>query len=65
MGYRREARLRFLLYGTPTPFTVQERHVYFFVYYELEDDESKHALSLYEYGQSEATNAWVLLEAEK
>ena len=63
MGYRREARLRFLLYGTPT--FLQERHVYFFVYYELDDDESKHALSLYEYGQSEATNAWVLLEAEK
>ena len=37
----------------------------FFVYYELDDDESKHALSLDEYGQSEASNAWVLLEKEK
>ena len=37
----------------------------FFVNYEIDDDESKHALSLDEYGQTEATNAWVLLQAEK
>ena len=36
----------------------------FFVFYEIDDDESKHALSLDEYGQYEATNAWVLLEKE-
>ena len=36
----------------------------FFVYYEIDDDESKHALSLDEYGQKEATNAWVLLRAD-
>ena len=34
----------------------------FFVYYEIDDDESKHALSMEEYGQEEKTNAWVLLE---
>ena len=37
----------------------------FFVYYEIDDDESKHTLSLDEYGQREATNAWVLLQVEK
>ena len=36
----------------------------FLVYYEIDDDESKHALSLDEYGQKEATNAWVLLRAD-
>ena len=35
----------------------------FFVYYEIDEDESKHALSLDEYGHQEVTNAWVLLEA--
>ena len=36
----------------------------FFVFYEVDDDESKHALSLdeYRYAQEEATNIWVLLE---
>ena len=34
----------------------------FFVY-EIDEDESKHALSLDEYGHQEVTNAWVLLEA--
>ena len=36
----------------------------FFVYYEIDDDESKHALSLDEYGQKETTSAWVLLRAD-
>ena len=36
----------------------------FFVYYEIDDDESKHQLSLDEYGQWDSTNAWVLLQAE-
>ncbi len=35
----------------------------FFVFYEIDEDESKHALSLDEYGHQEVTNAWVLLEA--
>ena len=33
--------------------------------YEIDDDESKHTLSLNEYGQTDETNAWVLLQAEK
>ena len=37
----------------------------FFVYYEIDDDESKHALSLDEYGQEEAKDSWVLLEQEE
>ena len=37
----------------------------FFVYYEIDDDESKHELSLEEYGQHEVVNSWVLLEAEE
>ena len=36
---------------------------YFFVFYEVDEDESKHSLSLDEYGQEEQPNAWVLLEA--
>ena len=36
----------------------------FFVYYEIDDDECKHALALEEYGHAEQPNAWVLLEAE-
>ena len=31
-------------------------------YYEIDDNESKHALSLDEYGQEEAKDSWVLLE---
>ena len=34
----------------------------FFVYYEIDEDESKHALALEEYGRREAPNAWLLLE---
>ena len=34
----------------------------FFVFYELDEDESKHALALEEYGCRDAPNAWVLLE---
>ena len=34
----------------------------FFVYYEIDDDESKHALALAEHGHQEKPNAWVLLE---
>ena len=34
----------------------------FFVYYEIDDDESKHALALSEHGHQEAPDAWVLLE---
>ena len=34
----------------------------FFVYYEIDEDESKHALSLDDYGHQEVANAWVLLE---
>ena len=37
----------------------------FFVYYEIDEDESKHLLSLENYGQQEATDAWAILEAEK
>jgi len=37
----------------------------FFVFYEIDEDESKHALSLDEYGQREAINAWVLLEKDE
>ena len=36
----------------------------FFVFYEIDDDESKHELSLEEYGRKDVVNAWVLLEAE-
>ena len=35
----------------------------FFVYYEIDDDESKHVLTLEDYGNEEVLNAWVLLEA--
>ena len=34
----------------------------FFVYYEIDDDESKHNLQLAEHGHQEVPNAWVLLE---
>ena len=34
----------------------------FFVYYEIDDDESKHALALGEHGYQEVPGAWVLLE---
>ena len=34
----------------------------FFVFYEIDEDKSKHALSLEELGHQEVTNAWVLLE---
>ena len=37
----------------------------FFVYYEIDENESKHLLSVDNYGQQEATDAWVLLEEEK
>ena len=30
---------------------------------QIDDDESKHALSLKDYGHEEVLNAWVLLEA--
>ena len=36
-----------------------------FVYYEIDENESKHLLSVDNYGQQEATDAWVLLEEEK
>ena len=50
-----EARLRFL---------TQRGNL---VHYEIDEDESKHLLSLNDYGHQEAevTDAWVLLEAEK
>ena len=35
----------------------------FFVFYEVDEDESKHSLSLDEYGEEEQPKAWVLLEA--
>ena len=34
------------------------------LYYEIDDDESKHELSLDQYGHQDAVNAWVLLEEE-
>ena len=34
----------------------------FFVYYDIDEDESKHALALEEHGYEEKPNAWVLLE---
>ena len=34
----------------------------FFVFYEIDEDESKHALSLEKLGHQEVANAWVLLE---
>ena len=37
----------------------------FFVYYEIDDDESKHALALAEHGHQEVPGAWVLLEREQ
>ena len=37
----------------------------FFVYYEIDEDESKHSLELDEYGQRAALNSWVLLEEEQ
>ena len=36
----------------------------FFVYYEVDEDESKHVLSLDDYGHTEVPGAWILLEAE-
>ena len=56
MTCRPEARLRFLRTGVPA---------IFFVYYEIDENESKHLLSVDNYGQQEATDAWVLLEEEK
>ena len=35
-----------------------------FVFYEIDDDESKHELSLDEYGRKDVVNAWVLLEVD-
>jgi hypothetical protein len=35
----------------------------FFVHYAIDDDESKHALALDEYGRRQRPNAWVLLRA--
>ena len=37
----------------------------FFVYYEIDENESKHLLSPNNHGHREVTDAWVLLEAEK
>ena len=34
----------------------------FFVYYEIDEDESKHLLELEHHGYQEMPNAWVLLE---
>ena len=34
----------------------------FFVYYEIDEDESKHKLELKELGHQEVPGAWVLLE---
>ena len=48
----RVARLRFL------------QLVNFFVYYEVDDDDSKHKLDLEDHGHQEVPNAWVLLEEE-
>ena len=36
----------------------------FFVYYEIDDDESKHALGLEEFGHQEVANPWVLLDED-
>ena len=36
----------------------------FFVYYEIDENESKHLLALEEHGYQEVPNAWVLLEEE-
>jgi hypothetical protein len=36
----------------------------FFVYYEVDDDDSKHKLDLEDHGHQEVPNAWVLLEEE-
>lgn len=36
----------------------------FFVYYEIDEDESKHKLDLEEHGHQEVPGAWVLLEKE-
>ena len=36
----------------------------FFVYYEIDDEESKHALALEEFGHQEVANAWVLLDED-
>ena len=64
------ARLRFL--ASP-PEHMQSRPrsqgtpATFFVFYEIDDDESKaskNELSLNEYGHNDVVNAWVLLEVE-
>ena len=36
----------------------------FFVYYDIDEDESKHKLSLDEYAHEDEVNAWVMLERE-
>ena len=36
----------------------------FFVYYEFDEDESKHLLTLEEYGRRDVPNAWVLLQEQ-
>ena len=64
MAHRREARLRFLTpEGKLVTYYVGLYDVH--VHYEIDENESKHLLSVDNYGQQEATDAWVLLEEEK
>ena len=47
---------------TRTVYVLKGEPANFFVYYEIDDDESKHNLQLAEHGHQEVPNAWVLLE---
>jgi len=42
--------------------TIDQAPANFFVYYEINDDESKHNLDLDMHGHQEVLGAWVLLE---
>ena len=65
----RVARLRFLQLVTArqhgrAPHRGEAVPANFFVYYEVDDDDSKHKLDLEDHGHQEVPNAWVLLEEE-
>ena len=73
MAARLRARLRFLTWGMLRFLLIHsvtngknEKGVpaNFFVYYEIDDEESKHALALDEFGHQEVANAWVLLDED-
>ena len=64
LAVARSTRLRFLA-GDGRRTVEKGVPANFFVYYEIDEDESKHNLTLDEYGQMAELNAWVLLAQEE